>query len=73
MRHITNQDRHVNTLTQIGLRSSSASRGRTSYQEESSVRFARWLVAQYKSAWPESGEGSAPARTVIPIREQASA
>lgn len=71
MRHITNQDRHVNTLMQIGLRSRFAARGRTSYQEESSVRFVRWLVGRYQECWPGlEGKDKGPVR--IPIREKVS-
>lgn len=44
LEEVTRQDRHVNVLQQRGLRSKYYVPGRTSYQEESSVRFGWWLM-----------------------------
>jgi len=52
--HFNDQDRYVDTLQQVGLNSRFAARGRVSHQEESSVRFARWLVKRYTDRWPTS-------------------
>jgi phenylpropionate dioxygenase-like ring-hydroxylating dioxygenase large terminal subunit len=48
---INAQDRHVNTLVQIGLRSRFASHGRYSWQEESQVVLKGWLVQRYRDGW----------------------
>ncbi len=45
-----NQDQDATTKVQRGLRSRYAPRGRYSWQEESHVRFNRWLVDRYRSA-----------------------
>ena len=44
----TAQDRHVNTLQQRGMRSKFYTPGRTSYQEESAVRFGWWAIDRYE-------------------------
>ena len=44
----TAQDRHVNTLQQRGMRSKYFVPGRTSYQEESAVRFGWWAIGRYE-------------------------
>lgn len=50
--YFNNQDRYVDTLQQRGLASRFASRGRLSWQEESSASFARWLTTRYRAHWP---------------------
>jgi hypothetical protein len=42
------QDQDATTKVQRGLRSRFAPRGRYSWQEESHVRFNRWLVQRYR-------------------------
>jgi phenylpropionate dioxygenase-like ring-hydroxylating dioxygenase large terminal subunit len=44
------QDQDATTKVQRGLRSRFAPRGRYSWQEESHVRFNRWLVQRYRAA-----------------------
>jgi phenylpropionate dioxygenase-like ring-hydroxylating dioxygenase large terminal subunit len=44
------QDQDATTKVQRGLRSRYAPRGRYSWQEESHVRFNRWLVQRYRAA-----------------------
>ncbi|MEM9517509.1 MAG: aromatic ring-hydroxylating dioxygenase subunit alpha [Actinomycetota bacterium] len=44
------QDQDATTKVQRGLRSRFAPRGRYSWQEESHVRFNRWLVDRYRAA-----------------------
>jgi phenylpropionate dioxygenase-like ring-hydroxylating dioxygenase large terminal subunit len=48
---IFEQDRHVDELVQIGLRSRYATRGRYSWQEQSQQEFNRWLVDRYRRHW----------------------
>lgn len=45
------QDRGVDTLIQIGLRSRFATRGRYSWQERSQREFNAWLVKRYRDQW----------------------
>ncbi len=45
------QDRHVDTLVQIGLRSKFAPRGRYSWQEEAQRDLNNWLVPRYRAEW----------------------
>lgn len=48
---IFEQDRHVDTLVQVGLRSRFATRGRYSWQEKSQQEFNAWLVKRYRAEW----------------------
>ena len=48
---IFEQDRHVDELVQVGLRSRFATRGRYSWQEKSQQEFNRWLVERYRKHW----------------------
>jgi phenylpropionate dioxygenase-like ring-hydroxylating dioxygenase large terminal subunit len=48
---IFEQDRHVDTMVQIGLGSRFAPRGRYSWQERSQQEFNRWLVERYRALW----------------------
>lgn len=50
---IVQQDVHVTTLTQRGLHSRFAPRGRYAWQEETHRQFNRWLVQRYARHWPE--------------------
>jgi Ring hydroxylating alpha subunit (catalytic domain) len=50
---IVNQDWHVDELTQVGLRSRHAARGRYSWQEGSQRAFNLWLVERYRARWAE--------------------
>ena len=45
----------VDEMTQRGLNSRFAPRGRYSWQEETLVQFNRWLVKRYRSHWPTNG------------------
>ncbi|MDE3205731.1 MAG: aromatic ring-hydroxylating dioxygenase subunit alpha [Acidobacteriota bacterium] len=46
------QDVYANRMTQRGLRSRFARRGRYSWQEETLPQFNRWLVERYRRYWP---------------------
>ncbi len=46
------QDIHADEMTQKGLNSAFAPRGRYSWQEETLVQFNRWLVKRYRQNWP---------------------
>ena len=46
------QDVYVDEMTQRGLNSRHAPRGRYSWQEETLVQFNRWLVKRYRAHWP---------------------
>ncbi|MCU1458209.1 MAG: putative oxidoreductase [Actinomycetia bacterium] len=46
------QDVYADTMTQIGLNSRFAPRGRYSWQEETLAQFNRWLVQRYRRHWP---------------------
>ena len=46
------QDIYADEMTQKGLNSHLAPRGRYSWQEETLVQFNRWLVKRYREAWP---------------------
>jgi len=48
---IGEQDRHVDAMVQIGLRSRFAHRGRYSWQESAQLGLNNWLVSRYKSHW----------------------
>jgi phenylpropionate dioxygenase-like ring-hydroxylating dioxygenase large terminal subunit len=50
---IFEQDRHVDELVQVGLRSRYAKRGRYSWQEKSQQEFNRWLVTRYRRQWQQ--------------------
>jgi phenylpropionate dioxygenase-like ring-hydroxylating dioxygenase large terminal subunit len=54
---IFEQDRHVDELVQIGLRSRYATRGRYSWQEKSQQEFNRWLVERYRRHWQTMKDG----------------
>jgi hypothetical protein len=54
---IFEQDRHVDELVQIGLRSRYATRGRYSWQEKSQQEFNRWLVERYRRQWQAMKDG----------------
>ena len=56
------QDQDATTKVQRGLRSRFAPRGRYSWQEESHVRFNRWLVQRY-----EAGREPTPIRNTQEI------
>jgi phenylpropionate dioxygenase-like ring-hydroxylating dioxygenase large terminal subunit len=45
------QDRHVDALVQVGLRSKFANRGRYSWQERAQQDLNNWLVPRYRSTW----------------------
>ena len=49
------QDIYVDAMTQMGLNSHLAPRGRYSWQEETLVQFNRWLVKRYREHWPANG------------------
>ena len=49
------QDIYVDEMTQKGLSSHLAPRGRYSWQEETLVQFNRWLVRRYRGRWPSNG------------------
>ncbi|MCY3642502.1 MAG: aromatic ring-hydroxylating dioxygenase subunit alpha, partial [Acidimicrobiaceae bacterium] len=49
------QDIYADTMTQKGLNSLLAPRGRYSWQEETLVQFNRWLVRRYRRHWPANG------------------
>lgn len=46
------QDIYADEMTQKGLNSYLAPRGRYSWQEETLVQFNRWLVKRYRQSWP---------------------
>ncbi|MDZ7678896.1 MAG: aromatic ring-hydroxylating dioxygenase subunit alpha [Acidimicrobiales bacterium] len=46
------QDLYADEMTQKGLRSVFAPRGRYSWQEETLQQFNRWLVKRYRESWP---------------------
>ena len=48
---IPQQDRHVDTLVQVGLRSKFAPRGRYSWQEQAQRDLNYWLVPRYRAEW----------------------
>ena len=48
------QDIYADEMTQKGLNSHLAPRGRYSWQEETLVQFNRWLVKRYRQSWPNS-------------------
>jgi len=48
---IGEQDRHVDAMVQIGLRSRFANRGRYSWQEGAQLGLNKWLVSRYKAQW----------------------
>jgi nitrite reductase/ring-hydroxylating ferredoxin subunit len=48
---ITEQDRHIDKLVQIGLQSKFAVRGRYSWQEQSQRELNGWLVERYRACW----------------------
>ena len=52
---ISAQDRHVDALVQVGLRSHFATRGRQSWQEGAQNELNRWLVRRYQDAWRRMG------------------
>jgi len=52
---ISAQDRHVDALVQVGLRSHFAARGRQSWQEGAQNELNRWLVRRYQDAWRRMG------------------
>ena len=49
------QDIYADEMTQKGLNSHFAPRGRYSWQEETLVQFNRWLVRRYRAHWPANG------------------
>ena len=49
------QDIYADEMTQKGLNSHFANRGRYSWQEETLVQFNRWLVKRYREHWPTNG------------------
>ena len=49
------QDIYADAMTQKGLNSRFAPRGRYSWQEETLVQFNRWLVKRYRENWPANG------------------
>ena len=49
------QDIYADEMTQKGLNSHFAPRGRYSWQEETLVQFNRWLVRRYRQHWPANG------------------
>jgi phenylpropionate dioxygenase-like ring-hydroxylating dioxygenase large terminal subunit len=53
---IFEQDRHVDELVQVGLRSRYAARGRYSWQEKSQQEFNRWLVDRYRRHWKSQND-----------------
>lgn len=53
------QDIYADEMTQKGLNSHLAPRGRYSWQEETLVQFNRWLVKRYRQSWP-NGAGLEP-------------
>ncbi|HEU0096160.1 MAG TPA: aromatic ring-hydroxylating dioxygenase subunit alpha [Rhizomicrobium sp.] len=52
------QDRHVDELVQIGLRSRYAIRGRYSYQERAQLDLNNWLVPRYQDYWEKLQAGA---------------
>ena len=66
---IAGQDRHANTLQQRGMRSKFFVPGRTSYQEESAVRFGWWAIKQYE--WLLNQQDPVAADKVTPIKRKA--
>lgn len=48
------QDIYADEMTQKGLNSHLAPRGRYSWQEETLVQFNRWLVKRYRQSWPNA-------------------
>ncbi len=56
---IFEQDRHVDTMVQVGLRSRFATRGRYSWQEKSQQEFNAWLVKRYRTEWKRRASGHA--------------
>lgn len=47
------EDIYADKMTQIGLQSTFAPRGRYSYQEQTLQQFNRWLVQRYREHWPQ--------------------
>ncbi|MFM9967695.1 MAG: aromatic ring-hydroxylating oxygenase subunit alpha [Burkholderiales bacterium] len=45
------QDRHVDALVQVGLKSRYSNRGRYSYQERAQQDLNKWLVSRYHATW----------------------
>lgn len=52
---ISAQDRHVDEMVQVGLRSHFAARGRQSWQEGGQNELNKWLVKRYQAAWARVG------------------
>ena len=52
------QDRHVDALVQVGLKSRYANRGRYSYQERAQQDLNKWLVSRYRAAWERMKKSS---------------
>ncbi len=52
------QDIYADEMTQKGLNSHLAPRGRYSWQEETLVQFNRWLVKRYRDRWPTGAASS---------------
>lgn len=50
------QDIYADEMTQKGLNSYLAPRGRYSWQEETLVQFNRWLVKRYRQSWPNGAQ-----------------
>jgi phenylpropionate dioxygenase-like ring-hydroxylating dioxygenase large terminal subunit len=55
---IVAQDRHVDALVQVGLKSRFATRGRYSWQEGAQRNLNAWLVPRYRAAWERLKQGS---------------
>jgi phenylpropionate dioxygenase-like ring-hydroxylating dioxygenase large terminal subunit len=53
------QDVYADKMTQIGLNSVFAPRGRYSWQEETLQQFNQWLVKRYRERWPAAPDGGA--------------
>jgi nitrite reductase/ring-hydroxylating ferredoxin subunit len=56
---IVAQDRHVDALVQVGLRSKFAIRGRYCWQEQAQRDFNAWLVPRYLTEWEKTARRAA--------------
>ena len=61
------QDQDATTKVQRGLRSQFAPRGRYSWQEESHVRFNRWLTKRYRQHAADTAESTDTPGTAAPV------
>jgi hypothetical protein len=55
------QDRYVDRLVQVGLRSRFATRGRYSWQERAQQDLNNWLVPRYQACWKRRRDAGATA------------